>query len=349
MLPSEEECRHQNLSDYQLDADERIEENRRFVYPVFIGHKALRSEKVIILLHGLNERDWNKYLPWARTLHLQTGQPVILFPLSFHVNRSPEGWKDPRLMAGLAKERMRRFEGLSDSTFLNAAISERIQSLPKRFYTSGLQTYYDLVALITQIKSGHHPLLGQKSQVNFFGYSIGALLTEILLMSNPKNLLNESKAFLFCGGSSIDQMKGISRFILDSEAFQTMRSYFVHLEEYLSRDNQLKELLKKLDPGVYFRSMIDALGMKDFRNGRMKALSRQLKILTLKKDQVIPPQAVQETFEDLGAKVNRLITVTDFPYSYSHENVFPLNGKMTHGQVDDAFDRVFAGAARHLI
>ena len=349
MLPYEEGNPGRKIDGYQLDSDDRIEENRRFVYPVFIGHQPVNNGKVTILLHGLNERDWDKYLPWARALHKQTGQPVILFPISFHVNRCPESWKDPRLMTHLARERKKRYDGLSDSTFLNAAISERIQMLPKRFYTSGLQTYYDLVALIAQIKSGNHPLLGRKTQVNFFGYSIGALLTEILLMVNPKNLLNESKAFLFCGGSSIDRMKGVSRFILDSEAFHALRAYFVHLDEYLGSDNQLKEFLKKLDPGVYFRSMIDSLGLRDYRISRMKALSSQLKILTLKKDRVISPQAVRETFEGMGSQINRLITVMDFPYSYSHENVFPLNGKMPHREVDNAFDRVFTGAAQHLV
>jgi len=349
MLPSDQECPGQNMDAYQLDSDDQIEENRRFVYPVFMGHQPGPNGKVIILLHGLNERDWDKYLPWARALHKQTGQPVILFPISFHVNRCPEGWKDPRLMSGLARERMKRYSGLSDSTFLNAAISERIQMMPKRFYTSGLQTYYDLVALISQIKSGHHPLLPPKTQVNFFGYSIGALLTEILLMANPKNLLKESKAFLFCGGSSIDRMRGVSRFILDSEAFHAMRHYFLHLDEYLSRDNQLKELLKKLDPGLYFRSMIDSLGLGDYRNSRMKALSKQLKIVTLKKDRVISPQAVKETFEGLGSKLDRLITVMDFPYPYTHEDVFPLKGRITHREVDEAFERVFKGAAGHLV
>jgi len=348
MLPSKAECRHQNGNAYALESDDQIEENRRFVYPVFIGHKSVNSEEAIILLHGLNERDWDKYLPWARALHKQTGQPVILFPISFHVNRCPEGWKDPRIMSALAKERMKRYNGLSDSTFLNAAISERIQMLPKRFYTSGLQTYYDLVALISQIKSGNHPLLGRKTQVNFFGYSIGALLTEILLMANPKNLLSESRAFLFCGGASIDRMKGVSRFILDSEAFHTLHSYFVHLEEHLGRDLQLKEILKKLDPGVCFQSMIDSLGLKDYRTSRMKALSKQMKIVTLKKDRVISPQAVSKTFEDLGSRLNRLITVMDFPYSYTHEDVFPLKGKIPHREVDDAFERVFASAARYL-
>ena len=348
MLPSGEAGASGEVDRYRLFPDHQIEENRRFVYPVFMSHTPEDTGKVIILLHGLNERDWNKYLPWARSLHKQTGHPVILFPISFHVNRCPQGWSNPRLMAGLAKERMKRNEGLSDSTFLNAAISERIQTLPKRFYTSGLQTYYDVVALISQIQSGNHPLLGCKTQVNFFGYSIGALLTEILLMANPKDLLTRSKAFLFCGGSSFDQMKGVSRFIIDSAAFHAMKAYFTNLEAYLDGDSQLKAVLKKLDPGLYFRSMIDSLGLKDYRERRLKDLSRQLRIVALKKDQVISPEAIRKTFEGMGIQLSRLITVMDFPFAYTHENVFPLNGVDNPGEVDEAFEQVFAGASAHL-
>jgi pimeloyl-ACP methyl ester carboxylesterase len=348
MLPTKEECQHTVQDSYHLVPDNQVEENQRFVYPVFINHQKTGGDRVIILLHGLNERDWDKYLPWARALHMQTKQPVILFPISFHVNRSPEAWKDPRLMAGLAKHRMQKNKEIQDATFLNAAISERLQMLPKRFYTSGLQTYYDLEELIGQLKAGNHPLLGKKSQVNFFGYSIGALLTQILLMANPKNMLKESRAFLFCGGASFDRMRGVSRFILDSAAFNTLRSYFTHLEEYLGSDRQLKNLIKKMAPGIYFRSMIDALGLGEYRRKRMGDLAKQLSIVTLEKDQVIPPEAVKRTFEGLGTGLKKLVSVMDLPYSYTHENVFPPNLKDHQRDVDEAFEKIFARAAHHL-
>jgi len=347
-LPSSNESEREHQEAFHLLSDARIEENRRFVYPVLVGDQKRRSSEAIILLHGLNERNWDKYLPWAAALNERTGQPVILFPISFHVNRCPEEWKDPRLMSRLAKERMKQNEGLSDATFLNAAISDRIQQLPQRFYTSGLETYYDLLALIRQIQEGHHPLLEKKQRINFFGYSIGALLTQILLMTNPDNLLKGSKAVLFCGGAAIDRMKGASRYILDSLAFKALHSYYMHLEDHLKSDLTLRKILEKLDPGVYFRSMIDALGLQDYRLNRFRELSDHLRIIALKKDQVISPIAIRKTFQGFGRKLDQVIQVMDFPYPYTHENVFPSEGGISDQAVDHSFRRVFDGASRHL-
>ena len=44
--------------------DTLIPENRSFSYPVFTPGNT-KSDKVILLLHGLNERSWVKYLVWA--------------------------------------------------------------------------------------------------------------------------------------------------------------------------------------------------------------------------------------------------------------------------------------------
>ena len=42
--------------------DEKINENLSFSYPVFIPAKMKQTDKAILLMHGLNERNWNKYL-----------------------------------------------------------------------------------------------------------------------------------------------------------------------------------------------------------------------------------------------------------------------------------------------
>ncbi|HKL38810.1 MAG TPA: DUF6051 family protein [Bacteroidales bacterium] len=347
-LPSSSENAIDHREEFHLISDDQIEENRRFVYPVVVSDPPGQSEEAIILLHGLNERNWDKYLPWAAALNERTGQPVILFPISFHVNRCPQEWKNPRLMSRLAQERMKNNEGLSDATFLNAAISDRIERMPQRFFTSGLETYYDLLSLIRQIQEGNHPWLAKKQRINFFGYSIGALLTQILLMTNPDNLLKESKALLFCGGAAIDRMKGASRYILDSLAFKTLHAYYMHLEDHMRNDSTLWTILKKMDPGLYFRSMIDALGMQDYRIKRFRELSDNLKIIALNKDQVVSPSAIRNTFQGVGRKLNQLIRVMDFPYPYTHENVFPLGSGISPQAVDQSFRRVFDGASRHL-
>ncbi|MCF8357847.1 MAG: DUF6051 family protein [Prolixibacteraceae bacterium] len=58
-------------------------ENREFSYPVFKlpGDKAYSNG--IIMLHGLNEKSWNKYFVWAGYLVKTTGKPVKLDVIDF--------------------------------------------------------------------------------------------------------------------------------------------------------------------------------------------------------------------------------------------------------------------------
>ena len=71
------------IQDELLRQDEAVEENRRFNYPIFIPRKTNSGKRVLLLLHGLNERYWDKYLVWAEYLALNTRNPVILFPIAF--------------------------------------------------------------------------------------------------------------------------------------------------------------------------------------------------------------------------------------------------------------------------
>ena len=79
-------------------ADNNIIENFSFEYPVFTPSGKFRQDKAILLLHGLNERNWDKYLPWAEFLCLHTGKPVILFPIAFHINRALVTWSKSDLL-----------------------------------------------------------------------------------------------------------------------------------------------------------------------------------------------------------------------------------------------------------
>ena len=126
------------------NADELIMQNDSFVYPVFMPEKP-EGKRVIVMLHGLNERKWDKYLAWAHYLAEKTGKPVILFPTSFHINRSVPDWLNPRHMneqGGIPPA-----EWIGDphfSTYINLALSERLTETPERFFLSGLQTADDL-------------------------------------------------------------------------------------------------------------------------------------------------------------------------------------------------------------
>ena len=208
-------------------SDDTILENRNFKYPVFMNANHGKMKHAIIMLHGLNERSWVKYLVWAYYLAEHTGHPVILFPIAFHMNRSPETWGNPRIMSDLLTQRKERLGDIPQATFVNVALSERLSDEPLRFYASGQQSADDLVQLTRQLRSGEHPLFEKGTNVDFFSYSIGAFLSQILFIGNPEGLYTDSRLFLFCGGALFDEMNGVSRLIMDQPAFRSLRDYYL--------------------------------------------------------------------------------------------------------------------------
>ena len=73
------------IDDICSTTDRFIRENTDFKYTVFAPKSNEKFSNAILLLHGLNERSWEKYLPWAEYLCKETGKPVILFPIAFHM------------------------------------------------------------------------------------------------------------------------------------------------------------------------------------------------------------------------------------------------------------------------
>jgi len=137
--------------------DSKIDENRFFSFPLFRGIGDKGNRDLIILFHGLNEKSWVKYLPWAKELVEQTKKSVLMFPFAFHMNRSPHEWTDPRLMRKVSEEKLKLFPRTKHSSIANAAINMRLQVMPLRFLWSGLQSLYDVIQLVRIIRSGELP------------------------------------------------------------------------------------------------------------------------------------------------------------------------------------------------
>jgi hypothetical protein len=326
--------------------DTLIPENRSFSYPVFVPHN-IKSEKVILLLHGLNERSWIKYLVWAFWLAESTDSYVILFPISFHINRSPDSWKDPREMIPYMKERNSALGEINMSSFANIALSERLSEDPLRFFNSGHQTLADIVKLVKSVKDGQHQVIPKCSNIDIFAYSIGAFLAEIIMMGNPEKLFTESRLFIFCGGSVFSQMQGSSKLIMDSHAFERLYSYYLNdFEKNIKEKGPAADFLSKSQVGMAFRSMIDFARFRSFREGVLKKLRNQIHSITLQNDLVIPAKAVVETLNKF--KNNSIVDVWDFPYAYCHENPFPLLNSPQSNDVDICFNRVFKAAGSFL-
>jgi hypothetical protein len=338
-------------SDFQADEflninDTLIKENNSFTYPVF-SPKNINSDKVILLLHGLNERSWVKYLVWAYWLAEHTESHVILFPISFHINRSPAAWKDPRVMIPLMKERTAGHTEICMSSFANIALSNRLTENPLRFFNSGYQTAMDLIKLLKTVRNGFHPVIPKSSNINIFAYSIGAFLAEIMLMGNPENLLTGSRLFIFCGGSVFSNMQGSSKLIMDSEAFDRVYKYYLFdFEKSIKQKSPLSELLGTNQIGMAFRSMIDLGRFKNFRESLLSKLRNQIHSVTLEKDSVIPSGGVVATLNSLNNK--DVAEVWDFPYVYCHENPFPVFSSPQSEDVDRCFEKVFSSAREFL-
>ncbi|MFZ4777887.1 MAG: DUF6051 family protein, partial [Terrimicrobiaceae bacterium] len=253
-------------------ADTLITENITFQYHVFQPDHVKKSDGMILLFHGFNEKHWYKYLPWAAKILEATGKTVVLFPIAFHMSRAPAAWSDARLMHLVSKRRKEQFPDLLHSSLLNAAIITRLHKNPERFIWSGLQTFHDVKDFVGSCKRGEHPLFEKDVSVDIMAYSIGGFLSEVLLLSNPDNLFSETKLFMFCGGPVFNRISPVSKFILDSEANVRLYSFVVeHLESHLKHNPKLfAYLCDGSDSGIAFRSMLSYKSMADFREARFK-------------------------------------------------------------------------------
>jgi hypothetical protein len=333
-------------NDFLNKTDSLISENRSFSYPVFTPENK-ESDKVILFLHGLNERSWVKYLVWANYLARNTGSYVILFPISFHINRSPSSWKDPRAMIPFQKDRTASLGEIGMSSFANIAISKRLTEDPMRFFKSGYQTTSDIIKLLTMVRNGEHEIIPKTRNINIFAYSIGAFLAEIIMMGNPANLFTDSKLFIFCGGSVFSNMQGSSKLIMDNLAFNRVYNYYLNeFEKTLTGKSPLVDFLQSSQIGMAFRAMIDLGRLKTFRENIFKNLRNQIRSVSLLKDTVIPAKGIISTLRVSDKK--SLVDIWDFPYEYSHENPFPVFNSPLSKKVDYWFEKVFAEATLFL-
>ncbi|WP_294079427.1 DUF6051 family protein [Proteiniphilum sp. UBA5384] len=323
-----------------LQKDSNITENFSFEYPVFFPSGKSRHAEAILLLHGLNERNWSKYLTWAEFLCYNTGKPVILFPIAFHINRAPMTWSNPRSLINLLNFRKEKYTDERTISYANVALSDRISQNPERFYLSGRQTWADLTVLFEELKAGYHPFFKEDTKIDIFAYSIGAFLSQIALMANQKGLYGDSRLFMFCGGSIFRSMSGISRSIMDKPAFETMQQYYIY--HFGNEDTPVWE------HDNAFNAFLQMITPERFRAERENIFSRlkgKIRGIALTKDTVIPYHGVLEALGEKNAQST--IQLLDFSFPYTHENPFPHNSTDITS-LNNAFTTVFSRAAEFL-
>lgn len=344
------DLRHETGTAYNmLDVrDSEVKDNTTFRYHVFSPIGTKRVNEIVLMFHGLNEKHWYKYFPWAKYLVDTTGKTVVLFPIAFHMNRAPQEWSDTRLMYEAGTRRKELFPDIVNSSLFNVAISTRIQTKPQRFIWSGLQTYYDVIQFIDSFKNGEHPLIEPNAKVDMFAYSIGAFLAEILMMTNHNNYFDNSKLAMFCGGPVLNRLSPASKLILDSQANVTLYSYAIeHLDSHLKKDKRLKHHLCETSEGIIFRSMLNYGVMSDLREERLHELGNRLLAINLKKDIVAPPYEAINTLQGRYRDIPIRVEAIDLPYHYTHEDPFPVLEKISD-EVDREFTKIFDEIARFL-
>ena len=337
-----------HLNGVRLENGEK--ENQKFRYAVFAPANGIQHSEAIILLHGLNERKWEKYLPWAYQLVMQTHKPVILFPIAYHINRSPLTWVCPRLMNQYSIFRKAAIPAIENSSFANVALSLRIDHCPELFPMSGIQTYFDIIKLASNMKAGHFDIFQKNCSIHFFAYSIGALLTETLLISNPLQLFSDSKAFFFCGGSTFDKINGSSRSIMDSQAFAHLKKFTLNNtaipEKEIKIPEQQAHLLK--DAWKAFLAMSGIRKYTKRRENAFQNLINRIRAIGLEGDYVVPGYAIRNTFSKVLNNKCFDVEVWDFPFKYSHETPFPVNQPKNIDPVTQSFRSVFNKASLFL-
>lgn len=321
--------------------DAEIPENIKFRYHMMMPKKEIKSKGIIFLFHGFNEKTWYKYLPWAKYILEKTGKSIVMFPIAFHMNRAPAAWSDTREMYRVSEQRKERHPDILCSSLSNVAISTRLHNKPQRFIWSGLQTYYDVIDFVEHIKADLHPAIDKDASIDFFSYSIGTFLGEILMMSNKNNYFTESKYATFCGGAIFNRLSPVSKFILDSEANVSLYSFVVeHLESHMKRDEVLRHYMHTEPEGNNFRSMLNYRTLTLEREKRFREMSHQFYAVTLAKDEVVPPYEVMNTLQGSRRDIPANIEILDYPYKYIHEDPFPALSKIAD-EVDKQFRYTF--------
>jgi hypothetical protein len=321
--------------------------NAEFDYIIIDEVKERTSQSAIILFHGLNEKKWDKYLPWAYRLLKDTGKPVILFPLAFHMDRAPKEWSAAKHMNTAANERAHHSR--ANTSFVNAAISSRLEANPQRFFWSGLQSYIDVTTLLRDIDQGKVKGLSKGTSVDIFGYSIGAYFSVILLMAGAGGLVNNSKLFTFCGGPTLDRMYPISKYILDAKAASAIGSYYLeHMNNDFEGNKRLQHFLSDEHPEEgYFKSMLLYHHYKELRESRLGEISNRIYAVALKQDSIIPPVEVLNTLKGEMRDIEIRVDIEDFPYPYSHVNPFSLAEKHSE-ETEAAFTIIMNKASEFL-
>ncbi|MEO6390546.1 MAG: DUF6051 family protein [Pyrinomonadaceae bacterium] len=336
--------------------DRLIEENLRFRYPLVrekrVAGELHRHDRVTILLHGLNERSYSKYLPWAYQLWTGTGSPVLLFPLTFHVNRVLPGWaKDQREIYN----RRSRQEGNEGSYRFNAVISERLSARPERFFWGAVQAYLDLVDLARMIRSGKHPHFTPDARIDLFGFSAGGYLAMILMMENPEELFSDSRGIIFASGVPTRDINLLSPFILDLAAEVAMMRLYVKNIDTMA-NARMRHWFEAHGEGRWMKALSGLRADHARLEPRLTEIAPRLLGITNTNDDVMPMGAMLNSLQglnrDTGVEVAAFdLGVHESPFVCAHQTDAPrrfITEFLDEPRFGEAFEKFIKLSVAHF-
>ena len=323
--------------------DGLIEENISFRYPLVreasSGKARPRHNRVIILLHGLNERSFSKYLPWAYQLWAGIQAPVLLFPLTFHVNRVLPAWAKTQQEI---YDRRSRLAGNEGPHRFNAVISDRLAARPERFFWGAVQSYLDLVDLARTIRSGRHPHFARDARIDLFGFSAGGYLSLILMLEDPDELFNDSRGIVFASGVPTRDLNLLSPFILDLDAEVAMMRLYVKNIEGLA-NSRMQHWLEAHGEGRWIKALSGLRADRALLEARLKEVRSRLLGITNVNDDVMPTGAMLNTLQGLNRDTG--VGVAEFEMGV-HESPFvcPDHNQPPRRFITEFLDRERYGA-----
>ena len=337
-------------------ADNLIEENIRFRYPLVrasdSGENLKRHNRVIILLHGLNERSFSKYLPWAYQLWAGTRTPVLLFPLTFHVNRVLPAWAK---IQREIYERRSQLAGNEGAYRFNAVMSDRLAARPERFFWGGVQSYLDLVDLTRIIRSGRHPHFTSDARIDLFGFSAGGYLSLLLMLEDPEDLFKDSRGIVFASGVPSRDLNLLSPFILDLAAeVAMMRLYVKNLDRLSSA--RMRHWFEAHGEGRWIKALSGLRTDRTRLEDRLKQVSNRLLGITNLNDDVMPTGSMLNTLQglnrDTGVPVAEFeMGVHESPFVCASHDEAPrrfITEFLDHERYGDVFERFIDRAVEHF-
>ncbi|MGA9120380.1 MAG: DUF6051 family protein [Bacteroidota bacterium] len=301
--------------------DNCIGQNLSFRYPLVresrLPGKSGKHNRAIIILHGLNERSFSKYIPWAFHLWKELRHPVLLFPMTFHINRVSPLWAREQ-QANL--ESRNAIPGNENIHRFNAVISHRLGTHPERFIWGGIQTFWDIVDLIRAIREGRHAHIAENAEIDLVGFSAGGYVALALMLDDPEGLFAGSRAAIFASGSMVRDVNLSSHLIVDQAAEIALMNMFVKHRKKLSGP-RLLHWMEQHHEGQWLNCFCGLMPDRARLEPRLRAIAPRVLGIANSNDSVFPTGAIHNALQGVHRDIPLRIAELELGI---HENPFAI-------------------------